>query len=113
MIDVPWNGFASRRRSATCGDIQHNVPRITITAISRLHERELVRGAANVRIMEIDVDESHGKTSSSPPCRNRRGHMKIPAARLGHAINEEVARAHPWDPPRFRSREELALARSY
>jgi galactonate dehydratase len=56
----------------------------------------------NVRIMEIDVDDVPWKdtlTTVVPEIKD--GYMTIPTGPgWGADINEEVARAHPWNPAR-------------
>jgi L-alanine-DL-glutamate epimerase-like enolase superfamily enzyme len=70
---------------------------------------------SNVRIMEIDVDDVPWKDElvTNPP-EIKRGYMTIPKGPgLGTAVNEEVARAHAWDPHKSSHQKNIAPARSY
>jgi galactonate dehydratase len=68
----------------------------------------------NVRIMEIDIDDVPWKdelATAKPEIVD--GYMKIPSGPgWGLAINEDVARAHPWTPGHSVAKN-LPPARSY
>ena len=69
----------------------------------------------NVRIMEIDIDDVPWKDElvTHPP-QIVAGHMTIPQGPgWGTAVNEEVARAHVWDPRKAAHARTVAPARSF
>ena len=117
MIDVPWNGFAqSKKVGDLAATFQHNVaPHNHYSHLSAFMSANLCAVLSNVRIMEIDVDDVPWKdelTTARPEI--VAGYMKIPPGPgWGLAINEEVARAHPWDPRDSDHAKNLALTRSY
>jgi len=101
MLDVPWNGIAQGKK---VGDLaatfQHNVaPHNHYSHLSTFMSATLCGTLSNVRIMEIDIDDVPWKddlVTVKPEIKD--GYMTIPKGPgLGTAINEEVARAHPWD----------------
>jgi len=101
MLDVPWNGIAQGKK---VGDLaatyQHNVaPHNHYSHLSTFMSATLCGTLSNVRIMEIDIDDVPWKddlVTVKPEIKD--GYMTIPTGPgLGTAINEEVARAHPWD----------------
>jgi L-alanine-DL-glutamate epimerase-like enolase superfamily enzyme len=101
MLDVPWNGIMQGKK---VGDLaatfQHNVaPHNHYSHLSTFMSANLCATLSNVRIMEIDIDDVPWKddlVTVKPEIVD--GYMKTPAGPgLGTAINEEVARAHPWD----------------
>jgi L-alanine-DL-glutamate epimerase-like enolase superfamily enzyme len=69
----------------------------------------------NVRIMEIDVDDVPWKdelVTHKPEI--TAGYISTPKGPgWGTAINEEVARAHAWDPQKSAHQKNLPPARSY
>jgi L-alanine-DL-glutamate epimerase-like enolase superfamily enzyme len=101
MLDVPWNGLVQGKK---VGDLaatyQHNVaPHNHYSHISTFMSASLCATLSNVRIMEIDIDDVPWKddlVTVKPEIVD--GYMMTPKGPgLGTAINEEVARAHPWD----------------
>ena len=102
MLDVPWNGIAQGKK---VGDLaatfQHNVaPHNHYSHLSTFMSANLCATLSNVRIMEIDIDDVPWKDDlvTNPP-EIKDGYMTIPEGPgLGTAVNEEVARAHPWKP---------------
>jgi L-alanine-DL-glutamate epimerase-like enolase superfamily enzyme len=101
MLDVPWNGICQGKK---VGDLaatyQHNVaPHNHYSHLSTFMSANLCATLSNVRIMEIDIDDVPWKddlVTVKPEIVD--GYMKTPQGPgLGTAINEEVARAHPWD----------------
>jgi galactonate dehydratase len=117
MIDVPWNGIAQGKK---VGDLastyQLNVaPHNHYSHLSTFMSANLCATLPNVRIMEIDVDDVPWKdelVTHKPEI--SAGYMTIPKGPgLGTAINEEVARAHAWDPKKPTQQKNLAPARSY
>jgi galactonate dehydratase len=117
MIDVPWNGIAQGKK---VGDLastfQLNVaPHNHYSHLSTFMSANLCATLPNVRIMEIDVDDVPWKDElvTHKPEINA-GYMTVPKGPgLGTAINEEVARAHAWDPKKPTQQTNLAPARSY
>jgi L-alanine-DL-glutamate epimerase-like enolase superfamily enzyme len=102
MLDVPWNGVVQGKK---VGDLaatyQHNVaPHNHYSHLSTFMSASLCGTLSNVRIMEIDIDDVPWKdelVTVKPEIKD--GYMTIPKGPgLGTAINEEVARAHAWDP---------------
>ena len=117
MIDVPWNGFAQGKK---VGDLaaafQHNIaPHNHYSHLSTFMSAALCAVLPNVRIMEIDIDDVPWKdelATSTPQI--VAGHMTIPKGPgWGNAVNEEVARAHPWDPRKVAHAKNLPPARSF
>ena len=101
MIDVPWNGFSQSKKIGDLAEAyQFNVaPHNYYSHLSTFISASLCAVLPNVRIMETDVDDVPWKdalTTSVPEIVD--GHMAIPTAPgWGADLNEEVARAHPWD----------------
>lgn len=102
MIDVPWNGFAPSKKIGDLAEVyQLNVaPHNYYSHLSSLMSASLCAVLPNVRIMEIDIDDVPWKdelTTATPEIID--GYMTIPTGPgWGADINEDVARAHPWDP---------------
>ncbi|MFH1604138.1 MAG: mandelate racemase/muconate lactonizing enzyme family protein [Pseudomonadota bacterium] len=117
MIDVPWNGLAqSKKIGDLAGTFQHNVaPHNHYSHVSTFMSASLCAVLPNVRIMEIDIDDVPWKdelTTAAPEI--VAGYMKIPKGPgWGLAINEEVARAHPWNAGQPGPAKNLPPARSY
>lgn len=115
MIDVPWNGFAQAKKIGDlAGAFQHNVaPHNHYSHLSAFMSASLCAVLPNVRIMEVDIDDVPWKNelvTAAPEI--VAGNMTIPKGLgWGTAINEEVARAHPWNPRH--STKAHAPARSY
>ena len=105
MIDVPWNGFSQSKKVGDLAEVyQHNVaPHNYYSHLSSFISASLCAVLPNVRIMEIDIDDVPWKdqlTKNQPKIEN--GFMEIPSIPgWGTDIDEEVARAHPWDPSKL------------
>ncbi len=101
MIDVPWNGFSQSKKVGDLAEVyQLNVaPHIYYSHLSSHISATLCATLPNVRIMEIDIDDVPWKddlVTNQPEIVD--GHMTVPTAPgWGTDLNEEVARAHPWD----------------
>jgi L-alanine-DL-glutamate epimerase-like enolase superfamily enzyme len=117
MIDVPWNGIVQGKK---VGDLaatfQHNVaPHNHYSHLSTHMSAALCATLGNVRIMEIDIDDVPWKdelVTHVPEISN--GYMAIPKGPgWGTAVNEEVARAHPWGEHKTGNVKGLPPARSY
>lgn len=104
LVDVPWNGFSQAKKVADLGEVyQHNIsPHNYYSHLSTFISASLCATVPNVRIMEIDVDDVPWReelTTAVPEVVD--GHMRVPSGPgWGLEINEEVARAHPWDKSR-------------
>ena len=117
MIDVPWNGVVQGKK---VGDLaatfQHNVaPHNHYSHVSTFFSAAMCAALSNVRIMEIDIDDVPWKDElvTNPP-EIKAGYMTIPKGPgLGTAVNEKVARAHPWDPRNATRHKNLPPARSF
>ena len=101
MIDVPWNGFSQSKKIGDLAEVfEHNVaPHNYYSHLSTFISAALCATLPNIRIMEIDIDDVPWKddlTTNTPEIID--GYMTIPnGLGWGIDINEEVARAHPWD----------------
>ena len=101
MIDVPWNGFSQSKKVGDLAEAyQLNVaPHNYYSHLASLTSASLCAVLPNVRIMEIDIDDVPWKdelTTSVPEIKD--GYIKVPTGPgWGADLNEEVARAHPWD----------------
>ncbi len=101
MIDVPWNGFSQAKKVGDLAEVyQLNVaPHNYYSHLASFVSASLCAVLPNVRIMEIDVDDVPWKdelVSSQPEIIN--GYMTVPTGPgWGTDLNEEVARAHPWE----------------
>jgi L-alanine-DL-glutamate epimerase-like enolase superfamily enzyme len=117
MIDVPWNGIAQGKK---VGDLaatfQHNVaPHNHYSHLSTFMSASLCAVLPNVRIMEIDIDDVPWKDElvTRPP-EIIDGYMTIPKGPgWGTSINEDAARAHPWDARKTAHQKNLPPARSF
>ena len=104
MIDVPWNGFSQSKKIGDLAEVyQLNVaPHNYYSHLASFTSATLCAVLPNVRIMEIDIDDVPWKdtlTTAVPEIKD--GYMTIPTGPgWGTEINEEVARAHPWNPTR-------------
>ena len=107
MIDVPWNGFSQSKKVGDLAEVfQHNVaPHNYYSHLSTFVSASLCASLPNVRIMEIDIDDVPWKddlTTEKPELID--GYMTVPnRPGWGADINEEVARAHPWDESKIMS----------
>ena len=117
MLDVPWNGYAQGKK---VGDLaatfQHNIaPHNHYSHLSTFMSAGLCAALGNVRILEIDIDDVPWKdelVTCAPEI--IAGYMTIPKGPgWGTAVNEEVARAHPWDPRSAARHKNLPPARSF
>jgi galactonate dehydratase len=106
MIDVPWNGFSQSKKVGDLAEVfQHNVaPHNYYSHLSTFISATLCAVLPNVRIMEIDIDDVPWKddlTTDTPEIIN--GYMTVPTKPgWGVEIDEDVARAHPWQGHRSR-----------
>ena len=106
MIDVPWNGFSQSKKVGDLAEVfQHNVaPHNYYSHLSTFISATLCAVLPNVRIMEIDIDDVPWKddlTTDTPEIIN--GYMTVPTKPgWGVEIDEDVARAHPWQGNRSR-----------
>jgi L-alanine-DL-glutamate epimerase-like enolase superfamily enzyme len=105
MVDVPWNGFAQSKKVADLAEsYELNVaPHNYYSHLSTLHSLHLCATVANVRIMEIDVDDVPWKDAlvTRPPVIEA-GHAHLPTGPgWGADLDEAVARQHVWAPGRL------------
>jgi L-alanine-DL-glutamate epimerase-like enolase superfamily enzyme len=117
MIDVPWNGVVQGKKVADlAATFQHNIaPHNHYSHVSTFFSAALCASVPNVRIMEIDIDDVPWKDElvTNPP-QISGGYMTVPKGPgLGTAVNEKVARAHPWDPRNVTRHKNLAPVRSF
>ena len=117
MLDVPWNGIVQGKK---VGDLaatfQANVaPHNHYSHLSTHMSAALCATLSNVRIMEIDIDDVPWKdelVTRAPEIKD--GYMTIPKGPgWGIAINEEVARARPWDARKSLHTKNLSPMKSY
>ena len=117
MIDVPWNGFSQSKKIGDLAEVfQLNVaPHNYYSHMSTYISAALCATLPNVRIMEIDIDDVPWKddlTSAVPDIKD--GYMAIPGGPgWGIELNEEVARAHPWDPDKTGYSKSMAPSKSF
>ena len=117
MIDVPWNGFSQSKKIGDLAEVfQLNVaPHNYYSHMSTYVSAALCATLPNVRIMEIDIDDVPWKddlTTAVPDISD--GYMTIPAGPgWGIDLNEEVARAHPWDPVKTGYSKSMAPSKSF
>ena len=101
MIDVPWNGFSQSKKVSDLAEVyQLNVaPHNYYSHLSSAISASLCAILPNVRIMEIDIDDVPWKddlVTCVPEIRD--GYLTVPTGPgWGTELNEDVARAHPWD----------------
>jgi L-alanine-DL-glutamate epimerase-like enolase superfamily enzyme len=105
MVDVPWNGFSQSRKIADLAEsYELNVaPHNYYSHLATLHSLHLCASIANVRIMEIDVDDVPWKDElvDAPPV-TARGELGLPdRPGWGADLVEDVARRHVWAPGRL------------
>jgi galactonate dehydratase len=104
MVDVPWNGFSQSKKVGDLAEVyQLNVaPHNYYSHLASFIGATLCATLPNVRIMEIDIDDVPWKdelTTAVPEIKD--GYMTVPTGPgWGADLNEEVARAHPWQTPR-------------
>ncbi|MCH7786981.1 MAG: mandelate racemase/muconate lactonizing enzyme family protein [Chloroflexi bacterium] len=101
MIDIPWNGFSQSKKIGDLAEVyQLNIaPHNYYSHMSSFMSASLCAVLPNIRIMEIDIDDVPWKdelTTAVPEITD--GHMTVPTSPgWGADLNEEVARAHPWN----------------
>ena len=102
MVDVPWNGFSQSKKVSDLAQVfQLNVaPHNYYSHLGDFMSAALCAVVPNVRIMETDVDDVPWKgdlVTELPEVTD--GYMKVPTRPgWGTDLNDEVARAHPWNP---------------
>ena len=117
MIDVPWNGFSQSKKIGDLAEVfQLNVaPHNYYSHMSTYVSAALCATLPNVRIMEIDIDDVPWKdelTTAVPDIKD--GYMTIPGGPgWGIDLNEEVARAHPWNPAKSGYSKSMAPSKSF
>ena len=104
MIDVPWNGFSRSRDVAMLAEsYELNVaPHNYYSHLSTMHSLNLCATVPNVRIMEADIDDVPWKNELTGGALDYTGgELQIPTKPgWGVDLDEEVARAHVWQPGR-------------
>ena len=117
MIDVPWNGFSQSKKIGDLAEVfQLNVaPHNYYSHMSTYVSAALCATLPNVRIMEIDIDDVPWKddlTTAVPDIKD--GYMTVPSGPgWGIDLNEEVARAHPWDAAKSGYSKSMAPSKSF
>ena len=117
MIDVPWNGFSQSKKIGDLAEVfQLNVaPHNYYSHMSTYVSAALCATLPNVRIMEIDIDDVPWKdelTTAVPDIKD--GYMTVPSGPgWGIDLNEEVARAHPWNPAKSGYSKSMAPSKSF
>lgn len=100
MVDVPWNGFTASKKIADLADAYEiNIaPHNYYSHLSTLMSAHLCAAVANVRIMEIDVDDVPWKDDLiTEPLAIKEGHLSIPKKPgWGADLNEREIARHPW-----------------
>ena len=102
MIDVPWTGLVEAARIASLADANDILvaPHNYYSHLGTYMSLALCAVVPNLRIMETDVDDVPWKDdliTESPEVAD--GYMTVPnRPGWGADLNEEVARAHPWNP---------------
>ena len=104
MVDIPWNGYARSRDVAMLAEsYELNIaPRNYYSHLSSHIALHLCAVVPNVRIMEIDIDDVPWKDDLTGGAMHfEDGELAIPTAPgWGVDLDEDVARAHPWEPGR-------------
>ena len=101
MIDVPWNGFSQAKKVGDLAEVyQLNVaPHNYYSHLSTVGSASLCAVLANVRIMEIDIDDVPWKddlVTNQPEIVD--GYMTVPTGPgWGTELNEEAVKEHLWD----------------
>jgi len=101
MVDVPWNGFSQAKKVGDLAEVfQFNMAPHNFYSHLATHISVSLCGVLpNVRIMEIDVDDVPWKDDlvTNPP-QIENGYIRVPSGPgWGTELNEDVARAHPWE----------------
>ena len=101
MVDLPWNGFTQSKKVADMAEtFDVNVaPHNYYSHLSTLHSMALCASVPNVRISEIDIDDVPWKDDLlTEKLVIENGEVVIPnRPGWGGDLNEEVAKAHPWE----------------
>lgn len=101
MIDVPWNGFSQSKKIGDLAEVyQLNVaPHNYYSHLSTYISASLCAVLPNVRIQEIDIDDVAWKDDLvTVPPEIVNGHLAVPSGPgFGTDLNEDVAKAHPWE----------------
>ncbi len=103
-VDIPWNGF-SRSRDVALAAESHELniaPHNYYSHLSTMISLNLCATLPNVRIMEIDIDDVPWKDElTGGALEINDGIIDVPTEPgWGVNLNEEVARAHVWEPGR-------------
>ncbi|RLG57582.1 MAG: mandelate racemase/muconate lactonizing enzyme family protein [Hadesarchaea archaeon] len=101
-VDVIWNGFAQSKKIADMAETyEMNVaPHNHYSHLATLISAHFCASVPNLRILEVDVDDVDWKDDlvTDPP-KIKNGYLSIPSKPgWGADLNEEVLRAHPWEP---------------
>ena len=105
MIDIPWQGFARSRDVALLAEsYELNVaPHNYYSHLATMHALNLCASVPNVRIQEIDIDDVPWKDDLTGGLLtfHEGGILDIPTRPgWGVDLDEDVARAHVWQPGR-------------
>ena len=105
MIDIPWQGFARSRDVAMLAESHElNVaPHNYYSHLATMHALNLCASVPNVRIQEIDIDDVPWKDdlAGGPLTFHDGGILDVPTKPgWGVDLDEDVARAHVWQPGR-------------
>jgi len=117
IVDVPWNGILESVKIAAMAEAYevNCAPHNFYGHLSTMMSAHFCAAIANFRIMEIDIDDVPWKdelVTQTPEI--HAGYISTPKGPgWGTAINEEVARAHAWDPQKARHQKQMAPARSF
>jgi galactonate dehydratase len=100
-VDVGWNGFSQAKKIGDLAEVyQLNVaPHNYYSYLSAFIHANWCATLANVRIFELDIDDVpwREELTTNPP-EIVDGFMTIPSGPgWGTDVNEEVAKAHPWN----------------
>ena len=105
-VDVPWNGFTESKKVADMAEsFEINcAPHNYYSHLSTLHSMHLCAAIPNVRICEIDIDDVPWKDDLiTERMEFDSGEVLIPdRPGWGADLNEEIAKAHVWEPGRRR-----------
>jgi L-alanine-DL-glutamate epimerase-like enolase superfamily enzyme len=104
MVDLPWNGFTQAKKVADMAETFdiNCAPHNYYSHLSTLHSMHFCASIPNVRISEIDIDDVPWKDDLLTEKMDfEDGQVLIPdRPGWGGDLNEEVARAHVWEPGR-------------
>lgn len=100
VIDVLWNGLVQSKKIADLADAceMSVAPHNHYSPLATLMAGHFCLSAANVRILELDVDEvPWADELVTNPARVVDGHLHLPSGPgWGADLNEEVLQAHAW-----------------